>query len=75
MKNDVIIIGGGIGGICCGIYLLNKGFKVTIVEKNKLLGGKINIIEDKGFKFDLTASILMTSRIYTDIFEEGWKKY
>ena len=75
MKNDVIIIGGGIGGICCGIYLLNKGFKVTIVEKNKLLGGKINIIEDKGFKFDLTASILMTSRIYTDIFEEVGKDY
>lgn len=41
MKNDVIIIGGGIGGICCGIYLLNKGFKVTIVEKINFLGERL----------------------------------
>ena len=68
MDEHVIVVGGGIGGLCSGIYLLNKGFQVTIVEKNETLGGKINIINDKDFKFDLTASIVMTPKIYTYVF-------
>ena len=75
MKEDTIIIGGGIGGLCSGIRLLSKGYKVTLVEKNKKFGGKINIIEKDGFKFDLTASILMTPKSYTDIFEYVGKDY
>ena len=46
MDEHVIVVGGGIGGLCSGIYLSNKGFQVTIVEKNETLGGKINIIND-----------------------------
>ncbi|WP_455539305.1 phytoene desaturase family protein [Terrisporobacter sp.] len=75
MDKNVIIVGSGIGGICCGIYLLNKGFKVIIVEKNETLGGRINVINDKGFKFDLTASIIMTPKIYTDVFTDVGKNY
>ena len=73
MDEHVIVVGGGIGGLCSGIYLLNKGFQVTIVEKNETLGGMINIINDKDFKFDLTASIVMTPKIYTDVFDEVGK--
>ena len=75
MDEHVIVVGGGIGGLCSGIYLLNKGFQVTIVEKNETLGGKINIINDKDFKFDLTASIVMTPKIYTDVFTDVDKNY
>ena len=75
MDEHVIVVGGGIGGLCSGIYLLNKGFQVTIVEKNETLGGKINIINDKDFKFDLTASIVMTPKIYTDVFTDVNKNY
>ena len=75
MDEHVIVVGGGIGGLCSGIYLSNKGFQVTIVEKNETLGGKINIINDKDFKFDLTASIVMTPKIYTDVFTDVDKNY
>lgn len=71
----VIIIGGGVGGLCSGIYLLNKNFDVTIIEKNEKLGGKINLIEEDNFKFDLSASILMTPKIYTDVFDEVGKNF
>lgn len=72
---QVIIIGSGIGGLCSAVRLLNKGYKVTILEKESTLGGKVNIKEEKDYKFDLTASILMTSKIYTDIFKESGKDY
>ena len=75
MKEDTIIIGGGIGGLCSGIRLLSKGYRVILLEKNEKVGGKVNIIENNGFKFDLTASILMTPKIYTDIFEDAGKDY
>ena len=48
---------------------------MTIIEKNDKLGGKINLIEENDFKFDLSASIIMTPKSYTDIFEEVGKNY
>lgn len=75
MKKSTIVIGGGLGGLCSGIRLLNKGYSVTLLEKNEKLGGKINIIKNDEFKFDLTASILMTPKSYIDIFKESGKDY
>lgn len=49
---DVIIIGGGIGGIVCGCYLIKTGLKVLIVEKNKELGGYCQSITINGFTFN-----------------------
>ena len=39
MKPKVIIIGAGIAGFTAGINLLKKGYDVTILEKNKDVGG------------------------------------
>ena len=39
MKEKVIIIGAGIAGFTAGINLLKKGYDVTILEKNKDVGG------------------------------------
>lgn len=74
MKN-VIIVGAGIGGLCSAIRLLNRGCKVTILEKENTIGGVVNIKEGEGFSFDLTASIVMTPDIYTEIFKSVGKNY
>ena len=39
MKQKVIIVGAGIAGFTSGINLLKKGYDVTILEKNKDVGG------------------------------------
>ena len=71
----VIIIGGGIGGICVAVRLLNEGYDVTILEKEDTVGGKVNIKTKDGARFDLTASVLMTPESYTSIFSEVGKNY
>ena len=71
----VIVVGAGIGGLCSAIRLLNKGYKVTIFEKENTIGGKVNVKSSKGANFDLTASILMTADIYTEIFQSVGKNY
>lgn len=74
MKN-VIIVGAGIGGLCSAVRLLNRGCKVTILEKESTLGGVVNIKKGEGFSFDLTASIVMTHDVYTEIFKSIGKNY
>ena len=36
---DVIIIGSGMGGLVCGNLLMQEGFKVCVLEKNRQIGG------------------------------------
>lgn len=70
-----IVIGGGIGGLSIAARLLNKGFKVELYEKNSSLGGKTNLLKHSDFKFDLTASLLMIPKDYTELFSDCNKNY
>jgi len=40
---DVVIMGGGISGLCSAYYLLKEGFKVTVIDKGDLTQGASNI--------------------------------
>ncbi|MDQ1265410.1 MAG: NAD(P)/FAD-dependent oxidoreductase [Bacteroidota bacterium] len=51
-KNDVVIIGSGLGGLLCGYILAKEGCKVTILEKNKQLGGCLQTFKRRGSTFD-----------------------
>lgn len=75
MKRKAIIIGAGIGGLATAVRLLGQGYEVEIFEKNKQIGGKINIFQQEGFRFDLTGSILMTPQIYKDVFHNVNRQY
>ncbi len=47
-KFDVLIIGSGMGGLVCGNVLSKQGYSVCVVEKNKQLGGCLQIyVRDK----------------------------
>jgi phytoene dehydrogenase-like protein len=49
---DVIVIGGGIGGLSCAALLAKKGLRVVLVEKNERLGGKVTTHSKNGFKYE-----------------------
>lgn len=38
-KSDVIVIGGGINGVCTAFHLANRGASVTLLEKSFIAGG------------------------------------
>jgi squalene-associated FAD-dependent desaturase len=44
--SDVIVIGGGFAGLSAGVALADEGFRVTVLEKRALLGGRAYSYED-----------------------------
>lgn len=52
MKQSVIIIGGGIGGLFTGAFLARNGMKVTVLEKNAIPGGGLQCFRRKGKIFE-----------------------
>jgi phytoene desaturase len=70
VKNDksVIIIGAGLGGLSAACRLAELGFSVTVLEKNKTVGGKVNSVESIGYTFDTGASLLTMRHVFDELF-------
>ena len=51
-KYDVVILGSGMGGLSCGYILAKEGYKVCILEKNRQLGGSLQIFSRDKVLFD-----------------------
>lgn len=47
MNTSAIIIGGGIGGLFTGAFLAKNGIKVTVLEKNSIIGGGLQCFRRK----------------------------
>jgi len=56
-RTEVIIIGSGVGGLCCAALLAQYGFKVTVCESHAIAGGAAHSFERDGFKFDSGPSL------------------
>ena len=50
------VIGAGFAGISAATFLAQKGWDVTIIEKNTLPGGRARKFEVDGFVFDMGPS-------------------
>lgn len=52
MNTSAIIIGGGIGGLFTGAFLSKNGIKVTVLEKNHIIGGGLQCFRRKNKIFE-----------------------
>lgn len=52
MDKSAVIIGGGLGGLFTGAILSKEGVKVTVVEKNTIIGGGLQSFTRFGETFD-----------------------
>ncbi len=67
--SSIIIIGAGLGGLSAACRLAKSGFSVMVLEKNDSVGGKVNFLEAKGYKFDTGASLLTMPHVFEELFE------
>ena len=73
-NKQVIIIGSGLGGLSAAISLRQEGYDVTIHEKNPRIGGKLNVLKERGYTFDLGPSILTLPHVFDRLFERSGRK-
>jgi phytoene desaturase len=68
LMKKIIVIGAGLGGLSAACRLAKSGFEVTVLEKNETVGGKVNLVEANGYKFDTGASLLTMRHVFEDLF-------
>ena len=55
---DILVIGGGLGGLMTGAILSKVGFKVTVLEKNHTVGGGLQCFQRYGKIFETGMHIM-----------------
>ena len=73
-KKSVLIVGGGLGGLSAAIHLRLAGFEVTIYEAGEHAGGRANVIERDGFRFDTGPSLLNYPWVFEELFRVAGRR-
>ncbi|MEM8611789.1 MAG: NAD(P)/FAD-dependent oxidoreductase [Cyanobacteria bacterium P01_H01_bin.105] len=56
-RTEIVVIGSGIGGLCCAALLARYGYDVVVCESHSLAGGAAHGFERGGFLFDSGPSL------------------
>jgi phytoene dehydrogenase-like protein len=56
-QTDIVIIGSGIGGLCCGALLARYGWRVLVCESHTIPGGAAHSFQRQGYTFDSGPSL------------------
>ncbi len=63
------MVGGGVGGLAAAIRLASAGHRVTVLERNDAMGGKLATRERDGFSFEIGPSLLTLPEVFSELFE------
>lgn len=64
----IIIIGAGLGGLAAALRLRYHGFEVLVLEKQSRVGGRSNLIEERGFRVDIGPTILVMKSMFEETY-------
>jgi len=60
-NSDVLIIGGGLAGLCCALRLHQSGLSFQVLEASDGVGGRVRTDKVEGFLFDRGFQVLLTA--------------
>ncbi|WP_266362087.1 phytoene desaturase family protein [Tellurirhabdus rosea] len=70
----IIVIGAGFAGLSAATSLADKGYHVTLLEKNDQAGGRARLFRTNGFTFDMGPSWYWMPDIFENYFARFGKK-
>jgi monoamine oxidase len=70
MTKKILIIGSGFSSISAATYLADKGYDVTVFEKNSSFGGRARKFETNGFTFDMGPSWYWMPDVFEKYFND-----
>jgi len=65
---EVVVVGGGVGGLAAALRLRAAGHAVRVLERRPVLGGKLDVRVHDGFTFDTGPSLLTLPEVIDDLF-------
>ncbi len=68
LQNQVVIIGGGVGGLAVANLLAAQGYTVDVYEQHDQLGGRMGLLKKDGFTFDLGPSWYLMPEVFEQYF-------
>lgn len=72
------IIGAGLGGLAAAVRIAGYGMEVDLYEQQSHAGGKANVLQMDGFRFDTGPSLLTMPFVLESLFAdagEDWRNY
>ena len=64
---DVVVVGGGVGGLAAAIRLRAAGHDVVLLERNAEVGGKLAVLRRDGYTFDTGPSLVTLPHLIDDV--------
>lgn len=74
MKQKIIVIGSGFGGLGAAIRLAARGHEVELFEQRDKLGGRAYVYEIDGFKFDGGPTVITAPFLFDELWELAGRK-
>ena len=63
-----LVVGGGFGGMAAALRCRAMGHKVTIIDKLSKLGGRAQVIERNGYKYDTGPTVITAPFLFEELF-------
>lgn len=70
-QRGIVVVGAGLAGLAAAVELAGKGLPVTIVDANNHLGGKMNVLEEGGYTFDMGPTIITLPQVLKGIIQRA----
>ena len=69
MKQKVIVVGTGLGGLSTALRLTTLGFEVEMVEKYHQAGGRLNKLQHSGYTWDMGPSFFSMTYEFKELID------
>ncbi len=63
-----VVIGGGLGGMAASLRLRAKGYRVTLFDRAPMLGGRAQVFEKDGFRYDAGPTVITAPFLFEELF-------
>ncbi|MBC7378151.1 MAG: NAD(P)-binding protein, partial [Burkholderiaceae bacterium] len=64
----VVVVGAGFGGIASALRMRAKGYRVTLIDRCRQLGGRAQVFERDGFRHDAGPTVITAPFLFEELF-------
>lgn len=70
----VVVVGAGLAGLSSAVELTTMGCRVTLIDQNAHAGGKMNVLREEGFAFDMGPTIITLPNVLRGIITRSGRR-